>query len=95
MGLIGVGPIGVFDASTLGGLPRADSLVITDADLDRAREVADRGRAPTAESVDGLLEVGANPLIIAVSPGAHLDLIKRGVEVPVFCGKPVTCGLPT
>jgi predicted dehydrogenase len=36
IGLVGVGRIGVFHASTLRGLPGVDSLSITDADLDRA-----------------------------------------------------------
>jgi len=34
IGLIGVGRIGVFHASTLRGLPGVDTLIITDADLD-------------------------------------------------------------
>ena len=33
IGLVGVGRIGVFHASTLRGLPGVDSLIITDADL--------------------------------------------------------------
>jgi predicted dehydrogenase len=37
-GLIGVGRIGAFHARTLRGLKEADSLIVTDADLARARE---------------------------------------------------------
>jgi myo-inositol 2-dehydrogenase/D-chiro-inositol 1-dehydrogenase len=43
IGLVGVGRIGVFHASTLRGLPGVDSLIITDADLERARQVASTG----------------------------------------------------
>jgi predicted dehydrogenase len=40
IGLIGVGRIGAFHASTLRGLPEVDALVITDADTSRARRAA-------------------------------------------------------
>jgi predicted homoserine dehydrogenase-like protein len=52
IGLIGVGRIGVFHASTLRGLPGVDSLIVTDADLDRARQALSRQRqqpVPVAE----------------------------------------------
>ena len=58
IGLIGVGRIGVLHASTLRGLPGVDSLIITDADLDRARQVAGEFGARTAGSVTELLEAG-------------------------------------
>ena len=59
IGLVGVGRIGVFHASTLRGLPGVDSLIITDADLGRAREVAGQTGAQAAESVAELLGAGA------------------------------------
>ena len=91
IGLIGVGRIGVFHASTLRGLPGVDSLTITDADLERARQVAGEFGAQTAGSVTELLEGGVDALVIAAVTGAHPELIKRGVQagVPVFCEKPV------
>jgi myo-inositol 2-dehydrogenase/D-chiro-inositol 1-dehydrogenase len=91
IGLIGVGRIGVFHASTLRGLPGVDSLIITDADLDRAREVADRLGAQAAGSVTELLGAGVDAVVIAAVTDAHPELIKRGVRagVPVFCEKPV------
>jgi myo-inositol 2-dehydrogenase / D-chiro-inositol 1-dehydrogenase len=91
IGLVGVGRIGVFHASTLRGLPGVDSLVITDADLDRARRVAGEFRAQAAGSVAELLGAGADALVIAAATGAHPELIKQGVQagVPVFCEKPV------
>jgi myo-inositol 2-dehydrogenase / D-chiro-inositol 1-dehydrogenase len=91
IGLIGVGRIGVFHASTLRGLPGVDSLVITDADTGRAREVARQFGAQAADSVDGLLGAGIGALVIAAATGAHPELIKAGVQagVPVFCEKPV------
>jgi myo-inositol 2-dehydrogenase / D-chiro-inositol 1-dehydrogenase len=91
IGLIGVGRIGMFHASTLRGLPGVDSLVITDADTGRARLAAGQFGAQTAESVTELLDAGIDALVIAASTGAHQELIKRGVQagVPVFCEKPV------
>ncbi len=91
IGLVGVGRIGVFHASTLRGLPGVDSLVVTDADLGRAREVAGQTGAQAAESVTELLGAGIDALVIAATTGAHPELIKRGVQagVPVFCEKPV------
>ena len=91
IGLIGVGRIGVFHASTLRGLPGVDSLIITDADRERARQVAARFGAEAAGSVAELLEAGVDALVIATVTAAHPELIKRGVQagVPVFCEKPV------
>jgi myo-inositol 2-dehydrogenase/D-chiro-inositol 1-dehydrogenase len=91
IGLIGVGRIGVFHAGTLRGLPGVDTLIITDADLDRARQVAGEFGARTAGSVTELLEAGVDGLVIAAPTGTHPELIKRGVQagVPVFCEKPV------
>jgi myo-inositol 2-dehydrogenase / D-chiro-inositol 1-dehydrogenase len=91
IGLVGVGRIGVFHASTLRGLPGVDSLLITDADVDRARRVAGELGAQAAGSVAELLGAGVDALVIAAATGAHPELIKRGVQagVPVFCEKPV------
>ena len=91
IGLIGAGRIGVLHARTLRGLPGVDSLIITDADRERARQVAARFGAETAGSVAELLEAGVDALVIATVTAAHPELIKRGVQagVPVFCEKPV------
>jgi myo-inositol 2-dehydrogenase / D-chiro-inositol 1-dehydrogenase len=91
IGLIGVGRIGAFHAGTLRGLPGVDSLIITDADTGRAREVARRHGAQTAESVAELLGAGIDALVIASATGSHPELINRGVRagLPVFCEKPV------
>jgi myo-inositol 2-dehydrogenase/D-chiro-inositol 1-dehydrogenase len=91
IGLIGVGRIGAFHASALRGLPGVDSLVVTDANLDLAREVAGRLGAEAAGSVAELLGAGLDGLVIASATGSHPELIKRGVQagLPVFCEKPV------
>src|SRR5260370_12885853 len=99
IGLIGVGRIGVFHASTLRGLPGVDSLIITDADLDRARQVAGEFGALVAGSVTELLEAGVEGLVIAAPTRGHPGLIKRGKQGrgAVVCekaGRPDLGGTP-
>jgi myo-inositol 2-dehydrogenase / D-chiro-inositol 1-dehydrogenase len=68
IGLIGVGRIGVFHASTLRGLPGVDTLIITDADLDRARQVTGEFGARTAGSVTEASELSRHrqqPVLVA------------------------------
>jgi myo-inositol 2-dehydrogenase/D-chiro-inositol 1-dehydrogenase len=91
IGLIGVGRIGAFHAETLRALPGVDSVVIADADLNRARDVAGRLGAETAGTVDDLLGAGIDALIIATATTTHPELIRRAVAagLPVFCEKPV------
>jgi myo-inositol 2-dehydrogenase/D-chiro-inositol 1-dehydrogenase len=99
IGLIGVGRIGAFHAATLRGLPGIDSVVVADADADRARAVAARlgiqaaspGVSHAAAPLDDLLAAGIDALVIATGTGTHPELIRRGVEagIPVFCEKPV------
>jgi len=91
IGLIGVGRIGAFHAATLRALPGVDSVVVTDADLGRARDVAGRLGTETAGSVDDLLTAGIDALVIATATAAHPELIRRGVAagLPLFCEKPV------
>jgi myo-inositol 2-dehydrogenase / D-chiro-inositol 1-dehydrogenase len=91
IGLIGVGRIGAFHARTLRGLEQVDSLIVTDADLARAREVGLGVGAEVAGSVTDLLGAGVDAIVIASATGSHPELIKRGVQagLPVFCEKPV------
>ena len=83
IGLIGVGRIGMFHASTLRGLPGVDSLIITDADQERARQVAAEFGAQTARSAADLLGSGLDALVIAAVTGAYPKLIKCGVQAGV------------
>jgi myo-inositol 2-dehydrogenase / D-chiro-inositol 1-dehydrogenase len=91
IGLIGVGRIGAFHAGTLGGLAEVDSLVVTDADPERAREVGRQVGAEVAGSVPELLGAGVDAIVIASSTGSRPELIKLGIQagLPVFCEKPV------
>ena len=82
IGLIGVGRIGVFHARTLRGLLGVDSLIITDADLDRAWQVAGEFEAriatraaitplwPSSKVTSVAICASVAPLYIASTSGA-------------------------
>lgn len=91
IGLAGVGRIGAFHAETLRRLPAVDSVIVADADQDRARQVADRLCLETAQSPGALLEADINALVIATPTDSHPEYIIRGVQagLTVFCEKPV------
>lgn len=91
IGVAGVGRIGSFHAETLRGHPAVDSVIVADADPERARQTAAALSVEAAASPDALLAAGLDALVIAAATGAHPDLIVRGLDagLPVFCEKPV------
>lgn len=91
IGLAGVGRIGAYHAGILFGLPAVESVIVADADVARAREVAERLGVAFAESPETLLNSGLDALVITTPTQAHPELIVRGAEagLPVFCEKPV------
>ncbi|TDD46551.1 dehydrogenase [Kribbella antibiotica] len=95
IGLVGVGRIGAFHASTLKGLPAVDEVVVADADAGRAETVAKELGLPSAPDVPSLLAAGLDGFVIAAATGAHAELIAAGVAagVPTFCEKPVALDL--
>jgi myo-inositol 2-dehydrogenase/D-chiro-inositol 1-dehydrogenase len=96
LGLLGLGRIGVFHASTLRALPVVDSLVVADLDPARARQIADEIGSEAAASLDDVLRAGVDGVVIAAASGAHPELITAAVEagLPVFCEKPLARELP-
>ncbi|WP_116043289.1 Gfo/Idh/MocA family protein [Amycolatopsis palatopharyngis] len=91
LGLVGAGRIGAMHAEILRGLDGVDELVITDADPQRAAEVAGKLGAAQVDSVATLLASGLDGLVIAAATDAHPELIVKAVEagIPAFCEKPV------
>jgi myo-inositol 2-dehydrogenase / D-chiro-inositol 1-dehydrogenase len=91
IGLAGAGRIGAFHADTLRRLPDVDSLLITDADPQRSRQVADKLGVPAVPDTAALLAAGIDGLVIAASTDVHAALILAAIDagVPVFCEKPV------
>lgn len=107
LGLAGVGRIGVLHAGNLAALrgdPRLGgdqiSLLISDPDEARGRQVAQSLDAGFVPSVGEMLDRGIDGLVIAAGTSTHPELIRNGVDagVPVFCEKPValdvTAALP-
>ncbi|HET8615326.1 MAG TPA: Gfo/Idh/MocA family oxidoreductase [Actinomycetales bacterium] len=95
IGVVGVGRIGTEHARTLHDHPDVE-LVVTDADLVRAEQVADKLGVPSVASVDELLRTPLDGLVIAAATKAHPQLICAGVDagLPVFCEKPVASDVP-
>ena len=102
IGLAGLGRIGAFHADTLLGLPAVQTLVVTDARAETAREVAERMRsAHPGKAVDvvatpeELLAADIDGLVIATATAGHAEWIRRGLAagVPTFCEKPVAATL--
>jgi myo-inositol 2-dehydrogenase/D-chiro-inositol 1-dehydrogenase len=91
IGLAGVGRIGAFHAETLKAIPEIDSVVVADADPDRARTIARRLGVEAVETPDALFGSGIDGIVIAAATDAHASLVLQGVDagIPVFCEKPV------
>jgi myo-inositol 2-dehydrogenase/D-chiro-inositol 1-dehydrogenase len=97
IGVVGVGRIGAFHASTLKGLPAVDQVVVADADSNRTMVVAKELDVEPAKDIDDLVTAGVDGLVITAATSAHAGLIARAVEagVTTFCEKPVAHDLPT
>lgn len=102
IGLAGLGRIGAFHADTLLGLPAVDTLVVTDARAETAREVAEQMRTAhpgkaveVVESGEELIAADLDGLVVATATAGHADWIRRGLAagIPTFCEKPVASTL--
>ncbi|MET9999365.1 MULTISPECIES: Gfo/Idh/MocA family protein [Streptomyces] len=99
IGLIGTGRIGTFHAEVLSRHPAVDSLLVADADPERAAVAATRTGA-SAVPVDAMFTGGGrdlpDALVICSATAAHASLIARAARagLPVFCEKPIALDLP-
>ena len=91
LGLIGLGRIGAFHATTLSGLPQVDSLVVYDAASALVAQTVERLGVEAADSPEALLRAGVEGVVIAAATNAHPELILSALEagLPTFCEKPV------
>ncbi len=91
MGLIGLGRIGAFHATTLSGLDQVDSLVVYDAVSSLVDSTVERVGAEAASSPDELLRAGVDGVVIAAATDVHPELILACLDagIPTFCEKPV------
>ncbi|MFQ5554618.1 MAG: Gfo/Idh/MocA family oxidoreductase [Acidimicrobiia bacterium] len=94
VGLIGAGRIGTHHAGSLAGLSEIDSLLVTDAAPERARNTA--ANLPRTEAVP-LDEIftSVDAVVIASSTDTHAELLHAAVSagVPAFCEKPIALDL--
>jgi myo-inositol 2-dehydrogenase/D-chiro-inositol 1-dehydrogenase len=95
IGLIGAGRIGTYHAATLSRHQDVGSLIITDVDTVRARELADRLGETAAPGVDEIFTWGVDAVVITAATAAHAELIGRAARsgLPVFCEKPIAVDL--
>ena len=91
LGLIGLGRIGAFHATTLAGLDQVESLVVYDSAPALVDQTVQRLGVEAADGPDALLRAGIDGLVIAAATDAHPELILASLEagLPTFCEKPV------
>ena len=92
LGLIGLGRIGAFHATTLSGLTQVESLVVYDAVPALVESAVQRVGAEPAGSPEALLRAGVDGVVIAAATDVHPELIIACIEagLPTFCEKPVS-----
>ncbi|MFI7666547.1 Gfo/Idh/MocA family oxidoreductase [Nocardia sp. NPDC049526] len=95
VGLAGVGRIGTSHAETLTHLPGVDTVIVADADAERARAAAGKLGVQAVSDIDALLAAPLDGLVIATATDSHPELIIRAVDagIPVFCEKPVAADI--
>ncbi len=92
IGLIGLGRIGAFHATTLNDLDAVDSLVVYDPAPALVETAVHRLGAEPAANVDALLGAGVDGVVIAAATDVHPELILASLAagLPTFCEKPVS-----
>src|SRR4051812_31856278 len=92
LGLIGLGRIGAFHATTLSRLDQVESLVVYDAVPALVDATVQRLGVEAAASPAVLLRAGIDGVVIAAATDAHPELILASLEagIPTFCEKPVS-----
>lgn len=95
IGVVGLGRIGALHARNLAACTMLSSLVVHDADQERAREVASQLGADVAESVPELLRTGVDGVVVATPTPCHEEHVTQALQhaVPVFCEKPLAGSL--
>ena len=96
VGVVGLGRIGTHHVQTLLGLDDV-SVSVTDADPERARQVANELGVRAVATPEELLEAGVDALVIATSTPSHAPLLELAAAsaVAAFCEKPVALDLAT
>jgi myo-inositol 2-dehydrogenase / D-chiro-inositol 1-dehydrogenase len=92
LGLIGLGRIGAFHATTLVALPQVDSLVVFDPVGAAVTATVERLGVQPADSPEDLLTAGLDGVVIAAATSVHPELLFASIDarLPTFCEKPVS-----
>jgi predicted dehydrogenase len=90
MAVVGVGRIGASHAEVVRDHPAVESVVLADADVDRAEAVAQKLGVDYAPDIPTAYQQ-ADAVVIAAATAAHPDLLLDAVRagLPVFCEKPI------
>lgn len=90
IGIAGLGRIGGLHARNLAASGLVSSLVVHDADDDRARRIGADLDADVAPTFGKLLGSGIDGVVISTPTPSHEDLVHEALrsEIPVFCEKP-------
>ncbi|MGW0762265.1 Gfo/Idh/MocA family protein [Streptomyces sp. NPDC002814] len=96
IGVIGTGRIGAIHANTLSRHREVGSLILTDANRERAQDLAQRLGETAAPGVDEIFRWGVDAVVITTATSAHAELIGRAARsgLPVFCEKPIALDVP-
>jgi myo-inositol 2-dehydrogenase / D-chiro-inositol 1-dehydrogenase len=93
VGLLGAGRIGALHAGVLARNQGVDTILVGDADPERAESVA-REVGGEAGTIEEVLDSRPDAVVIAASTPAHADLIRASMKagIPAFCEKPIALG---
>lgn len=94
IGVIGLGRMGAFHVNSLLMAHAVDSLVVTDIESGRVKQVVGESggdRVHGVDSVAALLDSGVNGVVVAAGTNSHAELIVACVDagLPVLCEKPL------
>ena len=91
IGIIGVGRIGSTHARTLTRRPDIARVVLYDADPSRAKAWADEVAGLCVDSLEAMLSLGLDGVVIASASDTHAELVSTLATsgIPIFCEKPV------
>lgn len=95
MALVGAGQMGANHARTIHRCEEFQLAFVVDADIERAKALAQQFGATAVSSIDDIKNVQA--AVVATSTNSHFEIVENllGLKIPVLCEKPLTPSLET
>ena len=95
MALVGAGQMGANHARTIHNSEEFQLAYVVDADLERAKRLAQQFGATAVTSIDDVNDVQA--AVVATSTNSHFGIVENflKLKIPVLCEKPLTPSLET